>query len=192
MATTTTTLANILQLNQDGVIFLRKGEYVEALRSFHVALSTVTVSLCHNQPSSDSAKAGHALAPALVSDLHDDEETAFSVYGNAFITEESMTDADQATMLLLYNFALTWHLRGLSERKNIFLVKALKVYDLLRTMFQAHPQIEGHGWRLLKLALWANMGHIHSLNFSGNFAMVVVELGSPLLDPTPTVLNMQQ
>ena len=161
-------LSEILCLNHNGVVLLGQGKAIEAMRIFQAALSDLTGSLCQMDQSSDGTSAWHTITPVPLfgPDLQDDEASpnnVFRIYTNAFISDQGMSDADEAAMMLLYNFALAWQLRGVSEGKAAYLRKALKVYGLLLNMFETrNNECGGPGWKLLKLALWTNVGHIHA------------------------------
>lgn len=163
-------LSDILYMNQNGAALLGQGKTSVALRVFRVALGDLTGSLSQvDDQDSHDAHPWHAIAPVPLElpGLRDDEASpnnSFCLYTRAFISDQGMTDADEAAMILLYNFALAWQVRGLSQGKNVYLRKALNVYGLLDNMFQTRnvSGFGGPGWDLLKLALWTNVGHIHS------------------------------
>jgi len=163
MATATATLSAILQLNQDAVILLEKGKYGEALRYFQLALSNLTVSLRQMESRSDGGDVDHPIAAVpilLLANTRDDEDNMFGPYMHAFT---------------LFNFAMALHLRGLSEGKTAYLLKALKIYGMLDNSFQTRALPDERGWKLLRLALWNNVGHIHSLH--AHFEEVKVCIG---------------
>ena len=88
---------------------------------------------------------------------------AFSLFNHIFLLNESTSSVDEAAMVLLYNFALALQIRGLLYCKSLFLRKSLRVYHLLNTMLESRSyMLQGRGWQLLMLAVWTNMGHIHS------------------------------
>jgi hypothetical protein len=106
------------------------------------------------------------------SDLIVSPNNAFRVYNSVFSfsetnaapSQESREDRDSRSTLLvvLYNFGLLMHRRGIIEGKDVFLRKALQLYGMASDLVQGTPLEADGNLRLLQLALWTNQGHLCS------------------------------
>ena len=163
-------LADILHLNDCAIALLADGQSRNAVRVLQIALRDLKLGLglesplLQNNPTSlltrNDIWAVH-LARNVDHEVTSPNNT-FTIYNKAFCMDPLMNDPDEAALVVLFNFALSLHIQGLSEGRNIYFCKALKIYDMLGNMLQTRFLDERSGWKLLFLALWTNMGHIHA------------------------------
>ena len=101
------------------------------------------------------------------------DHMAFGVYNNALrITPSLEVDqhADLVSAVTLYNLAIIYHLQGVkgsTKVQEIYLVKALKLYQMAGAILQPFFVEHGDGmivcpsYIMVMLAVHNNMGHIH-------------------------------
>lgn len=99
---------------------------------------------------------------------------ATSMYSYAVVLSEdirlfsSEACINQASVVLLYNLAFMHHWRAVYLGISSGLVKALQMYELVVGIIQ--PKGYGPEFENLVLAVWNNMGHVHSQLFQLNQA----------------------
>lgn len=168
-------LSEFLHLNDCAVALLAQGETSKSTRVLHIALRDFKSSLPGMTPLPATRK---DIQPVTLQESQPNYDhhasspnNAFAIFNRAFVMDSSCTDPDEAAAMVLFNFALSIHTQGLKEGKSAYLYKALHTYNLISTMVQATARSfqEHSGWKLLQLALWNNMGYIHSyfLNIAG-------------------------
>lgn len=164
MAPTAPSVAHLIFLNRNAVTLVAQGKTLAALKLFQSALNATTENVRQRQEDS-TLSTFDVQTVEIGADLRDEQSSphnSFCIYNHALLLSESVTNADEAAMVLLYNFALTLQIQGLAVGKSQLLRRALKVYTVLERMVNLQMVQATPSFNLLLLALTMNQGHIYS------------------------------
>ena len=119
MAAPLPSVSNLIFLNQNAVSLATQGKTTAAIRLFQSALNATAENVRQGGGPRDSASTFHVQTIELAPHpLWEDQQSScsphnvFQVYNQALLMTESVTDPDEAAMVLLYNFGVTLHMQG--------------------------------------------------------------------------------
>ena len=120
-------LDQIAQLNKIGVLSLASGSEGEALKAFKQALVTMGQLTQHPESEVHFMSKVQTCTTQPLQGLN----SSFYLYNKAFVFEGNLQlDIAYANALILFNLAITFHQRGISQRDESKLRRALSLYDL--------------------------------------------------------------
>ena len=205
-------LNNVIHLNEKAIRFLTEGKHEEVAPTLDHAFSWMKsmVELQDGIGPGQSGQflsenTPYPKAHQLVSSVQSipilDEDTLlvssqttnnniFTFFNRAFSlsTNEaggfiSQMNRNGMTSILLYNKALYHHNRGILYGNSKELEEALRLYSMSCTIIESSTDaIEIKDMNLFVLALWNNMGHIHSNFFNVRNTQVLMECMKGLIE----------
>jgi hypothetical protein len=164
----------MMDLNKRAVALMREGFFMDAYTVLHEALEALKNKVSESEPTQDlDSSLEGSLLPVGVrygAGAETIEKNAFSFYPQAFdfsgsdseLTATSLNDVRMAAVCL-YNFGLCFHVQGLGRPSSRqYFAKALQMYATALSLLEATSGHTDNRDQLLKLALYNNVGHIHS------------------------------
>jgi hypothetical protein len=158
-------------LLHEGHLALAAAHLREALRTFKSQVTDERLP-ASQQKSSMPIMNVHLGERLCSSDLIVSPNNAFRVYNQVFRFSETAAGRSQGDynedrgpstlLVLLFNFGLLMHRRGILEGKEVLLRKAVQLYGMASDLVQGTPLEADENLCLLQLALWTNQGHIYS------------------------------
>ena len=154
---------------RSGIVALRKGQLLSAVREMRASLETL-----HSELGMESHPPSHPfprMLPSVVSipvnpelaqlSKNSSPDNEFDLCLTCFdLTFDECDDSDLVASVLLYNFAFGMHLYGLNTGTSRHLQRAMILYKKAKALIE-HRRGDD---RLshISLALWTNLGHVSS------------------------------
>jgi hypothetical protein len=169
---------NISILNNSAATSLADGDLATTLSALHLGLQglrwDVQQEVTRTRPDAEfnlpRARAPPTLNPAAISihqSLHGNEIlvspcNAFVPFAKAFMLPESDSTFDGIAIVLLYNFGVALQRQGIHDGIGETLLKAQKMLQMSQALVEVYEHKGGKPSQLLALALWNNLGYLHS------------------------------
>ena len=191
------TVTTVFEINNKGILYLRRGMYGEAANTFQNALIRLR-DLVYGKIKSDAnalndkCRTTPFASPVTVKQSFSlqQHENPFSLYYHAFTLsaqseKEILTSTDVenlASACLLYNLGLTYHMRGLALVRSKDLAQASSLYHKAAALAEHVESDASEQNLLLILAIFSNMGHIHSEHYDTKAAARCMDLLQMILE----------
>lgn len=167
---------DIIALNTNAVVLMRRGYLQEALLVFRAAVNELLQSVGDDQEQDMDLtdKVTRAVLPVRSVPLGDtlslllQDENTYSIFDRPLLIDttnlaaaDSLADQNCLSVVILFNMGLAYQLLSMQNLclQQACLKKAMKLYQLARTTLE---KCGDEGNCLACLALSNNMGHIHS------------------------------
>jgi tetratricopeptide (TPR) repeat protein len=168
---------SIVEQNNNAVYLLTQEKYDLAIALLQNALMKIKKPIhethATSQLGNDLSTMNRIICiPIAETNLSADQTAGIQFFNRPFTmsiisAKYSSLDQYRLRIIALYNLALIHHHRGARSGKSKDLYAAMKYYKLALQMFDyAENNIDLEGMLLLYLALWNNMGNIHSSFFN--------------------------
>jgi hypothetical protein len=160
-------------LNNQAAFHIKSAEYAEATTLLADALKIMKTDM----PGSANREAHHtenacleflstAGAPSFVPDRdYDSGDCQHSVFRDPVhvVSLDLYIHQETLSFVLLYNLALAYHLRGLTDRlsRNAYLSTALTLYEHAHAMLTIDEGMDVSSLHIMAIA--SNLGHVHAL-----------------------------
>lgn len=152
---------------RSGIVALRQGQLLPALKEMRAALETFKGKLDdYNRQDRPRIVSLPSIAPLFVGpelaakSKHTSPNNDFSVCLRCFdLTFDDYSDTDVVATILMYNFAFAMHLYGLNTGKSCHLQRAMVLYKKTEALIEHHGD---ERFALMSLALWTNLCYLLS------------------------------
>lgn len=165
-------LKRVVELNESAVISLHEGQVETSVLLLREALNTYRANLTgedkeiNHGPGNVAEPNDHVLGVALgprlcKNDKRVTPDNIFSPFNCAFCFMEEIANVDSAAVVVLYNYGLALHRRGMQNGIQADLRRALQLYSMSFGLLQDDAMAGRFQLGRVGLALLANQAQLH-------------------------------